>query len=72
MNTIVKTYWWPKVKQDVRLGTQSCVHSILSRTGECIARLLASAIHGIKPKEVVHAEFLCTAPAEESNLNVPR
>lgn len=56
------------MKHNVRELTQSCIHCIVSRNGERIARPLATAIHGDQPSEVVHADILYMGPAEGSQL----
>lgn len=68
LEAIKETYWWSNIKQDVREFTQACIHCIISRNGERIPRPLATAIHGEKPNEVIHMDFLYMGPAEESNM----
>lgn len=68
LETITQSYWWADFKADVRKFTQSCIHCIVSRTGERIPRPLASALHGEKLNEVVHADFLYMGPAAGSDL----
>lgn len=68
MNTIVETYWCLEVKKNVREFMLSCIHCIVSRTGERILRPLERAIHGTEQNEVVHADFLYMGPPKGINL----
>lgn len=68
LEVISSQYWWTGLKEDVREFTQACIHCIVSRNGERIPRPLSTALHGERPDEVVHANFLNMGPAEESNL----
>lgn len=56
------------MKKDSKEFIQSCIYRIISRNGERISRPLATALHGEKPNEVIHADFLYMGPAEENNL----
>lgn len=57
-----------RMTRDVSEFTQSCIHCIIFRNSERIARPLAEAIHGEKPNEVVHADLLYMGPPEGSNI----
>lgn len=56
------------MKSDTKKFVQSCIHCIVSRNGERILHLLASALHGERPNEVIHSDFIYIGPAERSNL----
>lgn len=58
----------PIMKQEVRKFFQSCVHFIISRTGERIPKLSASSIHGKMPNKVVCADFLYTIECNKSDV----
>lgn len=68
LDTIGESYWWDEMKKDVREFTQSCIHCIISRNGERIPRPLSTALHGERPNEVIHADFLYMGPPERSEL----
>lgn len=56
------------MKEDVRKFSQACIHCIVSRNGENLPCLLSISLHGDRPNNVVHADFLHMAPAEKSDL----
>lgn len=68
MNISKRKYWWVEMKNDTKKFVLSCIHYIISRNGERIPRLLASALHSERPNEVIHAGFLYIGPAEGRNL----
>lgn len=49
---------WGSITKDVHEFVQGCIHCIASRAGEKIPRPLAHALHGTRPNEVVHCDFL--------------
>ena len=51
-------YAWKYMDDDVDKFVRGCFHCILSRTGEMIPLPMASALHGEKPNEVIHLDFL--------------
>lgn len=57
-STIREAFVWDNIKADVQEFVRGCIHCIVTRTGEVIPRPLGSAIHGSKPNEVVHMDFL--------------
>lgn len=56
------------MRQDIKELIQSCIHLIISRSGELSPRPIACALPGEKPNEVVHADFIYLGPADQSNL----
>lgn len=53
---------------DIRLFTQSSIPCVVSQSGKCIPRLLASSFHGSKFNEVFHADLLYKCAANGCNL----
>lgn len=70
LDIIAETYWWNDLQRDVREFTQSCIHCIVSRTGERVPLPLAEELHGSKPNEVVHADLLYMGPSEDCDLKL--
>lgn len=68
LEVIQRTYWWPEIKEDIKEFIQSCIHCIISRNGERIPRPLSTALHGERPNEVVHADFLYMGPSNIEGL----
>lgn len=68
LEVISSQYWWTRLKEAVREFTLAYIHCIVSRNDEQIPRRLSTALQGVCPNEVVHVDFLCIEPAEESNL----
>lgn len=69
LHTIGESHWWEDIKKDVREFTPSCVHCIILRNGERLPCPLSIALHGERPNEVIHADFLYMRPANNSKLN---
>lgn len=51
-------FWWSNLETDVQEFFHSCFHCVLSKTGKRISRLLSIEVHGQRPNEVVHIDFL--------------
>ena len=56
--------------RDVEAFVGGCIHCIVSRAGPKITRPLPSALHGSRPGEVVHMEFLYLGPSTTGQLYV--
>lgn len=56
------------MKQDVKEFLQACIHCIISKNSDRIPRPLATALHGEKTNEVVHAVFLYMGPSNCDDL----
>lgn len=61
-------YWREDLKVDFKEFIQSCIHFILSQNGERVPRPLSTALHGERPNDFEHANFIYMGPAEGSNV----
>lgn len=68
LELIAESYWWMDVNRYVRESTQSCIHCIISRTGERIPRPISTVLHGTRSDEVVHVDFLYMGTAGGCDL----
>jgi len=53
-----ENFYWESLEKDVSKFVKGCLHCLITRTGDAIPRPLAHALHGEKPNEVVHLDFL--------------
>lgn len=51
-------FYWKTLDHDVHELVKGCLHCIVSRAGEIVPRPLAHALHGEKPNDVIHIDFL--------------
>lgn len=51
-------FWWSSLDQGVKALVRGGHHCIVTRTVEIMRRPLSHAIHGDRPNQVVHLEFL--------------
>ena len=58
MSIVSENYWWDELETDVNEFVNHCLHCLVSRTGKSIPRPLGHALHGSRPNEVIHADFL--------------
>jgi hypothetical protein len=58
-------FYWPNMSKDMRELCNSCLHCIPTRGGMRIPRPLGEAVHGQKPNQVVHLDWLYIMPAEK-------
>lgn len=57
--SIVREHFvWTNMGEDIAEFVRSCIHCIITRTGEIVPRPLGSAIHGTRPNEVIHVDYL--------------
>jgi len=57
--SIVKeSFWWSSMDADVEQVVRGCYHCIVTRSGEVVPRPLGHALHGERPNEVLHMDFL--------------
>lgn len=47
---------------------KNCLHYLVTSMGEVIPRPLASALHGISRKEVVHMDYLYMGKADDADF----
>ena len=57
-----ETFFWNELDKDVEVFVGQCFHCILTRSGKLIPRPLATALHGERPNEVLHMDFLYMGP----------
>ena len=69
-STIHELFAWDGMSRDVEAFVGGCIHCIVSRAGHKIPRPLASALHGSRPGEVVHMDFLYLGPITKGQLYV--
>ena len=55
---ILESFWWSTIDKGVEQLVRGCFHCIVTRTGEVVPRPLGTAIHGDRPNEVLHMDFL--------------
>lgn len=55
---IRENFSWEGIKSDIDVFGKSCIHCIVTRSGEIIPRPLGSALHASRPNEVIHMDFL--------------
>lgn len=53
-----ENFVWTGMTDDMQEFIKNCIHCITTRTGEIVPRPLGTQIHGEKPNEVLHADFL--------------
>lgn len=67
--TIVRAeFIWGDLRKDVREFVQHCLHCIVTKTGDLLPRPLATALHGQKPNEVGHMDFLYMVLAKDTEM----
>ena len=64
-NNLKSSFYWDSMEQDCTHFVDSCIHCILSRTGNKIPRPLATTCHADKPNEVVHFDFIYMGASSE-------
>ena len=57
-SVIREDIWWSGLKEEVSTFIHECLLCILTRSGGLIPRHLATALHGTRPNEVIHTDFL--------------
>ena len=67
-SAIREVYNWKGLQHDVDVLVHGCIHCLISSTGETIPRPLASQLHGSRPNEVVHLDFLYMGPSSTGDL----
>lgn len=63
LSILRESFWWPKMESSVNELVQGCLHCIATRTGGMIRRPLGSALHGSRPNEVIHMDYLYMGPS---------
>ena len=58
MNIILEAFWCSSMKQDTSELVDRCLHCMGTWAGKVIPRPMSHSIHGERPNEVLHAEFM--------------
>lgn len=56
--------------KDVTRLVKGCLHCLITRTGETVPRPLVHALHGERPNEVLHLDFLYMGPSSDNKLYI--
>ncbi len=57
-SVLLENFVWKSQEKDVQTFVDSCLHCMVSRSGERVLRPMGHALHGLHPNEVVQADFL--------------
>ena len=57
-SVLKESFWWPGCDTAVKELVRGCLHCLVTRSGQIIPRPLGSAIHGSRPNEVLHMDYL--------------
>lgn len=58
VSILLEHFHWKSMRSDVQEFISSCIHYIVTRTGDIVPRPLGSAIPTAKPNEVLHVDYL--------------
>lgn len=58
VKTLADLFWWPTLKEDVEKFVRECLHCLCTRGGAIQPRPWGEQVHGTKPNEVLHFDFL--------------
>ena len=58
ISVLLEQFYWKSMKRDAEQLVKGCLHCIATRTGSVIPRPLAHSLHGERPNEVVHLDYL--------------
>lgn len=58
LSILRESFLWSAMDSDVKTFVKSCLHCVLSRSGQFILRLLGHALHSINPNGVIHIDYL--------------
>ena len=61
-SVLKEMFYWKDMDRDAENFVSKCFHCILTRSGGLIPRPIATALHGQKPNEVLHMDFLYMGP----------
>ena len=65
-SVLKEPFYWEHLDKDVELFVSQCFHCILTRSGDLIPRPFATALHGERPNEVLHVNFVYMGPGMDS------
>ena len=69
-SVLKKNFIWDNMERDVEQLVQGCLHCIITRSGDLIPRPLSHAMHGERPNEVIHLDFLYMASSQDGKRYV--
>lgn len=55
---VCEHFIWTNMKDDVHGFVAACIHCLITRTEEVVPRPLGTPLHGSRPNEVVHVDYL--------------
>jgi len=70
LSVIRESFYWSTMYQDVSQLVKTCYHCLVSRSGGVIPRPLGHALHGKKPNEVIHIDYLYLGKGTENKKYV--
>lgn len=53
-----KTFWWTSLDRDTSTLVRGCIYGIFTRSEKTFPRPLGMALHGSRPNEVLHMDYL--------------
>ena len=59
VDRLFENFFWDNMQQDCTEFIQTCLHCFTGYSGQKIPRPLAATLHGNKPCEVLHFDYLC-------------
>eukprot|EP00171_Calliarthron_tuberculosum_P001006 IDg1006t1 len=57
-SVIREDFIWANLSKDAAEFVKNCIHCIMTRTGEMVPRPLGTALHGNKPNDIIHMDYL--------------
>lgn len=64
--SVREAFVWERMSDDVAAFVRSCLHCIVTQTGEVVPRPLGHGLHGESPNEVIHVDFLFMGASNSS------
>lgn len=61
-STVSELYFWKTISEDCKDFVKSCLHCLIAKSGLKIPRPISLTLHGTKPNEVLHFDFLFMGP----------
>ena len=66
LSIVLESFYWSTLKEDTKKLVETCYHCLLTRSGSVMPRPLGRALHGKKPNEVIHIDYLYMGSGIES------
>ena len=57
-------FWWKNIDAEIKAFCLSCIHCLITHTGQLIPRPLGHTLHAEKPNEIIHFDFCYITPGE--------